>query len=257
MIAQFALKLICGMSLFWVIMPRRDVTSGFFRIQMLNTLGLGVLSFLTLGKLNENSETLLLAPFWILQAITLLIAAISYIGSVLWMLERRRIASACGVSIFLLSAAAIILQQLPADIPSNIYVWLLPISNISSSATLGGAMVGMLLGHWYLTSPTMTTRPLNSINVYFAIALMFRLVVSGVGLSLGWEELAGNTVWVWLVLRWLAGIFGPLLMTFMVWRILKYRNTQSATGVLFTSVILTLIGELSATLLQQELGFSF
>ena len=47
MIAQFALRLICGMSLMWAIMPRRQVTSGFFRIQMLVVMGLGVLATLT------------------------------------------------------------------------------------------------------------------------------------------------------------------------------------------------------------------
>jgi len=39
----------------------------------------------------------------------------------------------------------------------------------------------------------------------------------------------------------------------MVWRILRYRNTQAATGVLFVGVIVTFIGELSATLVSREL----
>jgi hypothetical protein len=43
----------------------------------------------------------------------------------------------------------------------------------------------------------------------------------------------------------------------MVWRILKYRNTQSATGVLFAGVILTFIGELSAALLDKDLSHPF
>ena len=47
MIAQFALRLICGMSLMWALMPRQHVTSGFFRIQMLVAMGLSVLATLT------------------------------------------------------------------------------------------------------------------------------------------------------------------------------------------------------------------
>jgi hypothetical protein len=58
---------------------------------------------------------------------------------------------------------------------------------------------------------------------------------------------------MWLVLRWLAGIVAPLVLAVMVWRILRYRNTQAATGVLFVGVIVTFIGELSATLVSQEL----
>jgi len=37
-----------------------------------------------------------------------------------------------------------------------------------------------------------------------------------------------------------------------VLRILKYRNTQSATGVLFAAVILAFIGETTAALLFRE-----
>ena len=40
----------------------------------------------------------------------------------------------------------------------------------------------------------------------------------------------------------------------MVHRILKYRNTQSATGVLYVGVVMTLTGELTATLLAYELS---
>ncbi len=40
MIPQFAPSLVWGLSLTWCLMPRRQVTSGFFRIQNLLTLGL-------------------------------------------------------------------------------------------------------------------------------------------------------------------------------------------------------------------------
>ena len=40
MIAQFALRLTCGISLMWLLMPQRQITSGFFRIQMLLALAL-------------------------------------------------------------------------------------------------------------------------------------------------------------------------------------------------------------------------
>ena len=40
----------------------------------------------------------------------------------------------------------------------------------------------------------------------------------------------------------------------MVSRILEYRNTQSATGVLYVGVVLILTGELTATLLAHELS---
>jgi hypothetical protein len=44
-------------------------------------------------------------------------------------------------------------------------------------------------------------------------------------------------------LRWAAGIAGPLILVILTRRVLRYRNTQSATGVLFAAVILVFIGE--------------
>ena len=43
MIESFVLKLVTGISLMWLTMPRKEVTDGFFRIQMLVALGLSVL----------------------------------------------------------------------------------------------------------------------------------------------------------------------------------------------------------------------
>ena len=75
MISQFALRLICGMSLMWALMPRRDVTSGFFRIQMLVVMGLGVLAVLTSGMLTQTLATV--------------IGVAGFVGSIAWTLERR------------------------------------------------------------------------------------------------------------------------------------------------------------------------
>jgi hypothetical protein len=48
-----------------------------------------------------------------------------------------------------------------------------------------------------------------------------------------------------------------MVVCVMVQRILRYRNTQAATGVLFVGVILTFIGELTADLLQRVLSVPF
>jgi hypothetical protein len=118
---------------------------------------------------------------------------------------------------------------------------------------LGGAVTGMLLGHWYLTAPTMSIAPLNRLTFYFGGAAVFRLALSAIALALAWQQLSSDTHLVWLGLRWLAGILGPLAVFVATWRILKYRNTQAATGVLFVGVILSFIGEMTASLLFSDL----
>ena len=115
-------------------------------------------------------------------------------------------------------------------------------------------MTGMLLGHWYLTAPTMSIQPLTTLTLWFGIAAVIRLLFSLLAWLIFSPEYPGSVETTWVALRWIAGIVGPLAVFVMTWRILKYKNTQSATGVLFVGVILTFLGELSALLLYRSLG---
>ena len=255
MIARFALQLVCGMSLMWLLLPRPQISSGFFRIQMLVTLGLSVLAALMAEGLTDTRIAVLSEAGALSLAVALAVA--SFLGSVMWTLERRRGGVFFAASVFALSAVALVFAAGPLKWWGTVLGALHVLSQLSSASMLGGAVTGMLLGHWYLTAPTMSIDPLRRITVYYGIAGVVRLVLSAVALWLGWQALSGSTQFVWLALRWLAGILGPLLVTWMVVRILRYRNTQSATGVLFVGVILTFIGEATAALLYRELSIPF
>lgn len=251
MIAQFALRLIVGMSGAWAVMPRRDVTSGFFRIQMLVTLGLSVLAALT-GNQISATDAAADAMLWASVAS----AGCSFLGSVFWTLERRRAGTFFGLIVLGLSAAALAIAALAMPASEGISS-LFVLSELATAAMVGGFVAAMLLGHWYLTAPGMPLRPLSRCNTLLGIAIALRLGVSVAGLILGWALLKTQTQALWLTLRWGAGIIGPAILVVMVHRILKYRNTQAATGVLFVGVILSFIGELSATLLSAELKIPF
>jgi hypothetical protein len=254
MIAQFALRLTCGISLMWLLMPRRQITSGFFRIQMLLAMALSALAALSLGRFDSTAaSTGPLLPVTAGRILCCVLIATAYLGSIAWTLERRKLGTACVCGVAGLSTAILLLSSVTAEqIRTEIGVLTL-FSELATSLLIGGATAGMLLGHWYLTAPTMSITPLGRVNVCFGAAAVFRLVVSLVGLVLVWPHLAGGTPVLWLVLRWVAGIAGPLILSVMVWRILRYRNTQAATGVLFVGVIVTFIGELSATLVSREM----
>ena len=45
----------------------------------------------------------------------------------------------------------------------------------------------------------------------------------------------------------------PLALSLVLLRILRYRNTQSATGVLFAGLIVVFMGEMTAALLERDL----
>ncbi len=255
MIAQFALRLVFGMSLMWSLMPRREVSAGFFRIQMLIVMGLGVLAALTFGELSHIPEASPVLVDSYGTPLCIALAAAGFLGSAFWTLGRRGVGT--GFVVVILALSGILLIGSTTTGWESGRDWLFPAAEVTTAATLGGAMTGMLLGHWYLTAPTMSIEPLSSLNRLFGIALGLRLVVSIVALVNGYAVLDGGTHILWLCLRWLAGIVGPLVLVAMVSRILRYKNTQSATGVLFVGVILTFIGELSATLLTRELHWPF
>lgn len=253
MIAQFAILLTLGMSLMWALMPRSQVTSGFFRIQMMIAMALSVLALLTLGQLTsrtgqQGDQLLLLA-----RICAGLAAFLGYVGSVLWMLNRRVGGTVCAFSILILSLLCLVSCCGGIDAVSSASGAFLVASHVATAAVLGGAVTGMLLGHWYLTAPTMSIEPLKQLSLLFGGAVILRLLVSLAGWLLAGDSLAGGTVWTWFALRWLAGIICPLVIAIMSLRILRYRNTQAATGVLFAGVILTFIGEMSAALLYYEL----
>ena len=249
-VAFFALRLISGMSLMLCVMPRQQVPAAFFRIILLVILGLAALFALT-------------SPAMLWWGVAL--GVVAFVGSVLWLLERRRAGTAAiGLVLALSTIAAVTATYLhgsflqgAAKAGSASGSWLLGLSALASAGTLGAAMTGMLLGHRYLTAPGMPLAPLIWLNAGLGLASVFRLLISLAALGLGFGLLTESTYWIWLALRWLAGILGPGAACIMVQRILRYRNTQAATGVLFVAVILTFIGELTADLLQRTLGVPF
>lgn len=247
MIPQFALRLICGMSLTWCLMPRAEVTAGFFRIQMLAVLGLSVLATLTAGQLELAAG----GERWLstsgVSALCIAIGIAAFAGSVLWTLARRRAGTVVALGI-----AAASLTALGGTLPRGADL-LAAASEVSAAWLLGGAMTTMLLGHWYLTAPMMSISPLSRLNRHLLTAACLRGVLAGIGVATLEEWTLSQAESIWLAMRWAAGIVGPLAMCLLVWRILRYRNTQSATGVLFAAVILTIIGETAAALLSREL----
>jgi len=255
MLAQFAVRLICGMSLVLAAMPHATVASGFFRVQMLIVMGLGVLA--TLAGQTPQAPATAIAP-WIgqvHQALCVAMASLGFLASVFWMLERRRVGFALLAVISALSLTALSLGILLISGTWRLHWSCVFASDLSSALTLGGAMCGMLLGHSYLTSPTMSIAPLLKLNEFLGWAGVVRGLISGAVLLVAWPQLHGDSTWIWLTLRWIAGIGGPLLVWQMVKRILIFKNTQAATGVLFVGVILTLLGELTGTLLLAVTGY--
>ncbi len=272
MIESFVLKLVAGIAMMWLSMPRKDVTDGFFRIQMLVALGLSVLLVLTIQPTNPPSQpigtqqgTLISdAPisdirtqiatdfFRITQIIT---AVIAYAGHIVWKLGRRVPGAIAIYSVAGLCLIGLVTNSFSTGF--NVNALQLFFSDLTSAAVLGATLTGMLLGHWYLTTPTMSIGPLSWFTKALAAAAIGRLLMTC--LSLGRFGFVSHDFvhLLWLFVRIFGGILTPLVAAFVVSRILRFRNTQSATGVLFAALILVFMGEMTATLLERDLHIPY
>jgi hypothetical protein len=249
-LTQFIFRLSFGLSLAMAITPARQVTSGFYRNHAYVLLGFNVLA--SLVALMPDSG---LSPAPALAAATL-----SYFAAAAWLYEKPRLGA---LLLALVSAASLggayladgNLQQTAVNQPLGMALILA--DPPTGGLVLGVTIAAMFLGHWYLNTPTMALAPLQCLVALMAVAIVARAVVCGSGLSLelldgGWP---GNTRMLFILLRWLSGLLGSLLLAWMTWQTLKIPNTQSATGILYVGVITTFLGELTSLLLTSESSY--
>ena len=247
LLAQFLFRLAFGMALAMGATSPRQVTSGYFRVHLYVVLGLCTLAAMVALAVPEYSLWPPVAG-----------AVLSYIGSVMWLYEKP----AAGRTLLLLVAGVTLFgawqaqsASLGLPLAGQVLVWLDP---LAGGLVLGTTMAAMLLGHWYLNTPTMHLAPLRRLLKLMALAVLLRMVLSAVGLTLelthGAEPLS-TQLGLFIVLRWLAGLVTTLGLVWMTWQTLKIPNTQSATGILYVCVITTFLGELTAQLLSAELTY--
>lgn len=132
---------------------------------------------------------------------------------------------------------------------------------LSGGLVSGLVTTAMLLGHWYLNTPTMKLDPLRRLLVMFAVAIAVRAIISAIGAGIEGNRLSAEPAgiprswFLFLALRWIAGLLLPAGLTYLTWQTLKVPNTQSATGILYAGVILVFIGELCAQMLSVTATF--
>lgn len=237
LLVRFLLRLTFGLAVGMAITSPRQVSSGYYRNHLYVTLGLASLAAML-------SRSVAPEAFW--YAVGAAVA--SYIGAVSWLYEKP----ALGRVLLLLVA----LTAMTATFAQLGWTagFLRLFANFSSGLLLGIPMAAMLLGHWYLNSPTMELAPLRRLLLAMGGAVALQTVVSSLGL---WGEIAYaqnlSTQWIlFVLLRWTFGLLGVAVLTWMAWQTLKIPNTQSTTGILYVAVIGTFVGETMSLLLSAE-----
>jgi protein NrfD len=139
-------------------------------------------------------------------------------------------------------------------------------ADLTSVLLLGAAASAMILGHYYLVVLDLPITALRRLTVLLISGLLLRSVVVALALAVGdagaYQDLravaAGlwspDGVFVWM--RLLFGLAGPLSLLWFIWKTVEIRSTQSATGILYVQLFLVLSGELLAKYLRVAAGFA-
>jgi hypothetical protein len=120
------------------------------------------------------------------------------------------------------------------------------------AAATGGIFAAMILGHWYLVTPKLSTAPalLLSRTMVGVVALQLVLFGLWVGLGIGTayaplEPLTGEwALFVWLRLG--VTLIFPLVVAWAALQTVKTRSMESATGLLYINVALIAAGTIAA-----------
>lgn len=123
-------------------------------------------------------------------------------------------------------------------------------------------MAAMMLGHWYLIQPTLSIKELKRITFLMIVFLVIRWGFASwklFGIVEGLTELDIYRYFmkvpgVFVLMRYVWGLLGALILSILVWRTLSIRSTQSATGILYVVVVACLVGEILSVYLAFYFG---
>ena len=122
-------------------------------------------------------------------------------------------------------------------------------SIFAGALALGGVLTAMLLGHWYLNTPTASGKPLEFATLLMLAGLALEVLFSffihstilpGVPQS-GQPPISADAL---RVIRFIFGFIFTLGLGTAAFRLTRGRSFQSATGMLYLAVAFTFTGEI-------------
>jgi len=173
----------------------------------------------------------------------------------------RRWAFFLAGSLFFGGAALVVTVAEASSLEGPLEILLGSLTAMATGAVAGSVSLAMVLGHWYLTIPTLDVahlRRLNRVTTFSMLACLVLLAVTCVAfqerLSAAETPLFGPWGMFHLGTRLAVGLALPLTFAWMTAGSLGFKNTRSATGILYASTILVLIGTAVSVSLQDSYG---
>jgi hypothetical protein len=251
LLAIFAVRLSFGLATAVFFTPWRSVPLPFFR-----TLSQVMLGLIVLAALDQGRSA---GEHW---AVGLLVAGgvVAYVATLAWGLGLPKIAVGAAVLEAVITAAWLVAAVRTSDASDRMRALELA-SGLASGFLMGSTLTAMLLGHYYLTAPSMSIEPLKKLVALMGWGLGARCLCAGIAVWASRGALADlATASPWsisgslLAARWGLGFVASGIATYLTWKTAEIRSTQSATGILYISVIFVLFGELTSMVLAGRGG---
>lgn len=250
---QFCLQLAFGVLAALAFVPRAPVGTLFYRVMgttaLVPLLAALLLPAFVAGAPWSDAPTLL--------GVLAVIGYPIYSGPV----RGARWAAALGLALLGSAASLIVVLSRGALVEGPLALAMASFSALSTGAVAGSIGLAMVLGHWYLTVPNLAVshlQRLNRVTVFSLAASLAALIgsclVFGASLSEAQPPLLGPWGLFYLGTRIAVGLLLPLLFAWMVAGSLDYKNTRSATGILYASTVLVLIGTAVSVSLTDSYG---
>ncbi|MEE8422578.1 MAG: hypothetical protein V3S31_07355 [Dehalococcoidia bacterium] len=236
---------------------RGQVTRGYVKssaIVIVSTAALALWTYTALGP-ERAIDGYSLARSWLpaVRWSLALLLALSSLHLVASFREQRRATLALGAAGSVAGVAALAMIAAVIAGPTWSYAGALG-SMLAASVTLGGALMAMLWGHWYLTKSGLPKEPMEQMALVVIVALVVQslFVLAGSMLPVREAPLTDAAFGVTLGRNpafWLRvgiGLLFPVLLAVLAWRAAAIRGMMSATGLLYIAVGGVLAGEVLA-----------
>lgn len=130
---------------------------------------------------------------------------------------------------------------------------------VAAAWLLGSVLAAMVTGHWYLVESEISLDPLKNSSKLYIISVAFRALVVAASLLFFADAVRAISLLdvvlqfgpdsLFVIGRFAIGLILPFIFGLMIWNTVKIRSTQSATGILYATIVLILIGETFAKFL--------
>jgi hypothetical protein len=236
---------------------RRAVNWGYVKMAAVVVLSIAVLALWTLEGLDTEQviDGYPLDRDWLPAVRWSLVVMIALSASQLVAAFRERRTASLALGAATAAAGAVTLVALSGLVagPTWSYAGTL-VSMVVASVVLGGSLMAMAWGHWYLTNSGLPKEPLEQM----ALVVLGALIVQGVFVLIGamvpvreppltdaaFGITLGRNPAFWL--RVGVGLVFPTLVVVLAWRAATIRGMMSATGLLYIAVGAVLAGEVLA-----------